>query len=492
LIALICCNAFFRAELGRAWPSVRDDLSKEGVSESQLAAVYLYKLLSKILQGDDLVWFKAIQILLSPHGNDSEDLFDDMEKSGWYARCEKTRFRFLELSLISSLKSDWYDDWLEKDRRDLAAAVDLKRNHITQSGVGFDQIWQRIKLSSELVDLYESVKDNLDDCTLHRASRKKNISENLMNKKQTAETLIKQCNFEKTKSNDKGEVIKKNLDSVEDEFKPRLEAVLEERTAIDFKIASLEEEKRRLKLELERVAQELVEAQSVQRDAMKYETQLRNELGSARSKISELLNKETIYQNACTIDSELTEQLVGIIRDVEKNSEIAHQESSNQLGEIYTQFDNAFVEAVQDHMVVLAESIQELFRRSKRLADELESVKRARNAQSVSSMLHSSLKESEKEEFSASAERLDVKVNDILDRLSEQANQVSQFNSMFEEFYKRFEAKLSSNRLLKGEVDKIKIVHSETERILKKYIVDIPIIPAKVPELLVEDVPDSP
>ena len=489
LLALIVCHPFFRAEIHRCWPTVRDDdIVKEGnLSDSQLASIHLFSFLSKVFRENDKVWHPLVLILLSPHGLDNENLFDDDRKSSWVARCERGKFRFLELSVIAGLKKDWYDDWLEKERRDLAAAVDTKRNQIIQSGVGYDQIWQRIKLSGDLVDLYESVRDNLDDCAMHRASRRKAFSELLSAKQTEADSQIETAVSEKMQSRERQDIVHSNLNSIEDQFKPRLEAILEERTAIDFKISSLEETKRKLKLELERVSQELVDVQAAQRDAMKYESNLRSELVASRSKLNEVFIKEQDCEKACDLDAQISGQIVCVLENLRTRSDEAFQKSSDEIGDVYTQFDSAFVEAVQDHMVVLAESIQELFRRSKRYSDELESVKRNRNAQSVSSMLHSSLKENEKEEFSASQERMDVKVNELLGRLGEQATQTSEFNNMFREFYKRFEAKLSSNRLLKGEVEKITVVFAETEKILKKYVAEVPAMPHHATALLVEE-----
>lgn len=60
---------------------------------------------------------------------------------------------------------------------------------------------------------------------------------------------------------------------------------------------------------------------------------------------------------------------------------------------------------------------------------------------------------------------------------------------MFGNFFARFEAKISSNRLLKGEVDKVNVVFGETDRLLKKHnIVPSPIpVPASAVTVVVED-----
>ena len=142
----------------------------------------------------------------------------------------------------------------------------------------------------------------------------------------------------------------------------------------------------------------------------------------------------------------------------------------------------------------MCESIQEIYRRVKRLADEMEAVKRTKNSQSMSEMMHSALNEYEKEEFSASVERLAMKILEIETKLKNERAEVDRFDAIVAAFFKRFESKLTSNRLLKGEVDKVNVVFAETERILTKYSLEkkAPVVAADTQQLVVEEEPDSP
>lgn len=500
-------------ELLAAWSGMRG-FQGESVSEAGAAAASLHHILTKTLRGDDAVWFDIVALMLAPHGHDRsdkpEDTFEEDERirrrsdssADWWARCERSGFRSLEIGIISHLKKDWYDDWLEKERRDLAASVDMKRNALVQRASPTSsaiypapngQMWHKIQLSGELVDLYESVRDNLDDCTMHRAGVKKDLVVALEEKKTQAAIAQREAEAGRAGALERQSVVRDNTTAMETEFRPRLDAVLEERTAIEFKISSLEEQKLRLRMELERVTQELQEAITAQRDATDYETQLRRELGTNRDKYAVILHKEEREENECTVDAELSTRCVEVLANIKPQVEKVYSDGANELNDIYTQFDNAFVEAVQDHMTVLCDSIQDIYRRTKRLADETEAVKRTRGAQSVSEMLNSALNESEKEEFNAAAERLNLKLVDLASRLRQEAEDVAKFDATFNEFYDRFQTKLSSNRLLKGEVDKIRVVFSETVKIVDKY--DLNRKQAnmqKGPELLVEESPESP
>jgi hypothetical protein len=496
LLACIVCQPNLRMELYGAWPSALEMSGEEdsGIhwTDGQLGAVHLFNFLKRTLTGNEAIWHEIVSIILAPHGDDTNELQLDEEVVGstdWLTRCERNNYRFLELSVLSKLKKDWYADWLEKERRELAASVDAKRNDIVQNG---DQLWQRIKLSSELVDLYESVKDNLDDSTVNRASRMKEVVKALSATQSEAGKTISSAQTEKENSHQRQQVVKANLANLELEFKPRLEAILEERTAIEFKLAALEDRKHQLKLELERVSQELAEVQTAQRDAMTYETQVRNELAANRRKFNEMLNKETNDEGACQTNQELHSRISVLIRSLQESTETEFLKTSSSLAEVYTNVDSAFLEAVQDHLSILAESIQDLYRKCKRLVDELESVKRTKNAQSMSSMFHES---PEKEEFSASTERLDVRINELSARLRLEADDVIQFESNFKEFFSRFESKITSNRLLGGEVEKINFVFGETQKILSKYNMGksaVAIPSPKKADILVEEIPESP
>ena len=513
LLAYIVCNDRLRMELLAAWSAVRGSQPESG-SEAYLAATLLFQILSKILRGDDLVWFDVVLLLLSPHGHDRsekpEDTLEEDERirersnssADWWARCERSGFRALEIGIISRLKKDWYDDWLEKERRDLAANVDLKRNELVQrasptSSALFSSpnghMWHKIQLSSELVDLYESVRDNLDECTMHRAGVKKELIAALEAKRTQAARAQTEADEGRAGALGRQTVVHENMDAMEKEFRPRLEAVLEERTAIEFKISSLEEQKLRLKMELERVSQELNDAMNAQRDATDYESQLRVELSTSREKFTTILRKEEREENECSVDAELNTRCVAAVNNMIPRVEKLHAEAANELNDIYTQFDNAFVEAVQDHMTVLCDSVQEIYRRTKRVADEMEAVKRTKGAQSVSEMLNSTLNESEKEEFSAAAERLNLKLVELGNRLREDADDVAKFDTTFNDFFNRFQTKLTSNRLLKGEVDKIRVVFAETAKIIDRYDLNRKPAPSpKGPELLIEESPESP
>ena len=499
LMAFIVSTPHMRTSISDSWPSVRQyvGLDMEDLSHAQLVSAHLYQFLSRALSTiDDKMWFELVKMLLAPHGEDMFPKSDEVSEEegvsdltrGWLEHCEKTGFRWLEISALSKLKRDWYDDWLEKERRDLATLVDTKRTRLIQTDVQ-ESTWSKILLSGELVDLYESVKDNLDDCAAHRTSVRKSISGELSATISGAKKQVSLAETNKSKYHARQEELAASTQQLESQYKPKLDAILEERSTIDFKIASLEEEKQRLKRELERVSQELVDAQTAQRDAMDYESQVRAELGANRSKLAQQLTKEKQAEQACIRDTEMNMQFAELIANMQAALDTNFEAQTTQLGEVYTQFDSAFIEAVQDHMSILCDCVQDLYRRIKRLSDETESVKRTRNAQSVTQMLH--LNGSEKEEFSATEERLDVKLNELSDRLSVEAANLEKFDRLFSEFYKRFETKLASNRLIRGEVDKIRIVYGEADKVVQKYIAKPAVV--KGPELLVdESPPESP
>jgi hypothetical protein len=498
LLAFIVCHGELRAELCGVWPGVASMEETPGtqLSDAHLASLHLYSFLSKCLRGDKKIWHELVCLLLAPHGRDDKVDLGEAEvkpssrpragsRANWLTLCEQQQFRIIDLSAVASLKRDWYDDFLEKERKEMALNLDKKRSGLLQAG---DSVWQRVRISTELVELYESVRDNLDDCTMHRAGARKDVIASLTGLESLASQQITTSIAEKENTKQRQETIRGKIENMETEFKPRLEAILEERTAIDFKIANLEETKKRLKLELEKVSQELVEAQTAQKDVMEYEQEIRADLVESRKKFNDMLSKEFGEEKASEVDGGLAGRMVELIRKIGEGMESSYQSGTGALGDMHTQVESAFVEAIQEHMQILGEAIQDLYRKSKRLADELESVKRTRNAQSMSAMLGSGQNENETEEFSATLDRLELKANDLMDRLAGQSDELGSFADTLQSFLRRFDNKITGNRLLKGEVDKIQFVLAETEKILRKYSPSVP----QAAELLVEESPESP
>ena len=490
-----------RSELSAVWSNVKQEISgQRDVSDAQLAAAALYQLLSRVMSGEEPLWFDLISILLSPHGNDDTDVPQDKyeedvkihEFADWVARCERTGFRSVELRLIRLLKRDWYEDYLELERRELAMSVDAKKNQILSSSDSSD-MWQRTQLSTELVDLYESIRDNLDASAMHKSEEKKSILLKLDEFKSNVEVKKDECVCSQKNSIDRQSVIKANSDKTEAEFRPRLQHVMEARISVDKRIMDLEDEKRRLRLELERVSNEIVNATNEQRECMLNEESIREELRQNRDKFNKMLETEIKEEDESKTDFEVyTRCGVAIRNSAERLGEV-FSNSANELNDVYTQFDNAFVEAVQDHVSILCDTIQDIYREVRRFSDEVDNARKNRNSHSMSQLLVGgaapSSSEETTEEFNASIERVDLRISECEQKLKQSAKSMEKFRSMFGNFFSRFESKISSNRLLKGEVDKVNVVFGETDRLLKKHnIVPSPIpVPASAVTVITDD-----
>jgi len=70
---------------------------------------------------------------------------------------------------------------------------------------------------------------------------------------------------------------------------------------------------------------------------------------------------------------------------------------------------------------------------------------------------------------------------------------MDKFRTMFGNFFGQFETRISSNRLLKGEVDKVNVVFGETDRLLKKHnIIPSPIpVPSSSVTVVVDDMTEN-
>ena len=475
-------------ELWGAWRTVKDDSpdasptsdrthATSDYSEAQLAASLLYQLFSRTLSGGDKVWFELVATLLSPHGHDSRAGVEEEEsKESWVSRCDRSGFRSLELGMLTQMKKDWLDNWLEEERREMAIILDQKRGelveriptltNLTDPNAG---LWLRIRLSAELVDLYEAVKDNLDVCNMRRAESRKDAVSVSIQKKKEAEKMLEKAVNEKINANERQKILNRDSVQSDNDFKPQLEAVMEQRSAIDSRITKLEIEKARLRIELERVSGELADAQSAQRVVMDAEFDLRNQIGDTRNRFASLMVHELEEEKAEQVDMEIYAKEVKILDQIHASIDAEFAIASTELGEIYAQFDNAFIEAVQDHLIVLSDMMDEMHRAVKRLCEELDMIYRTRSSQALSRRIVG-VEQEEKEELDAMTERLNVKSFDLENKLrSETGSEVDKFSATFKTFHKRFESKFSSNRLLNGQVEKISETLALTQALIHKY-----------------------
>jgi hypothetical protein len=342
------------------------------------------------------------------------------------------------------------------------------------------------------VDLYESVRDNLDACAMHRSEEKKQIVSKLEEYKTELEKRKNACEMSQTNSIERQTVIKTNSENTETEFRPKLQQIMGNRINVDKRITDLEDEKRRLRLELERVSSDLVAATNEQRTCMLAEDAIREELKQNRMKFESMLATEIREETESKIDFEVYTRCSVAIRNSGERLGDVFSASSNELNDVYTQFNNAFVEAVQDHVSILCDTIQEVYRQVRRHGDDLDVARKSRNSHSMTHLLvapPSLSTEGTTEEFSASLERVDLRIAEIEQKMKQGARDLDRFRIMFGNFFSRFETKISSNRLLKGEVDKVNVVFGETDRLLKKHnIIPSPIpVPATAVTVMVDE-----
>ena len=499
LLACVVCNSALRLELGESWVFLKDTMSPDAspssdrthansnLSVAQLAASALFQVLLRTMTTAEDGWFDIVSLLFAPHGRDETDVPTDTREedikirqransssADWVARCERAGFRSVELGLIRVMKREWYSEWLEMERRDLAVLVDLKKDELSTSLD--NDLWTRVTLSGELVDLYEKIRDNLDTCTVRHVEESKSLVCAIDLRLTEFGSMRSTAEADQVKSVDRQAWIGNSATETEAEYKPKIESIILQRVSIDEKISELESRKRDLKLELEQVSARLVEAQCEQRINMETEDAVRAELNEARIKFERMLESEVHEAGESAKDWSVCERGISVVGNSRNQIVGSQSTDSAKLGEVYAQFDNAFVEAVQDHISVLCESIQEIYRRCKRVCDDLESTKKSKTAQSMSQVLGNGMTDFEREEFNASVERINLRLVQLESKLREESLHVTKFAETFTNFFTRYEAKLNVNRLLKGEVDKVNVVLGEAEKLLTKYR------PQKTPE----------
>jgi hypothetical protein len=440
------------------------------------------------MSGDESVWCDLVSILLAPHGHDENEIpvdkYEEDAKIGnktadWVARCERIGFRSIEIQLVRTLKKGWYSEYLEMERREFALLADQKRSEL-MSAV---DVWTRSQLSQELIDIYESIRDNLDTSAMHRSEEKKGVFVRLEAAGNDVEKMRQSCTISQTNAAERQSVIQKNSETTELEYRPKLQKIMERRIEIDNRISFLESEKRRLRLELEKVSNDLVSATNEQREAMIVEETIRGELRASRVKFESMLDTEYREESESRTDFEILSRCAVAIRNSKDRLSDLYTSSTSDLNDVCTQFDNAFTESVQDHVLILCETIEEIYRRVWKISDELENIKKSRNTHSMSQILRrppASTVADDHEEFSASVEGYEVRISECESKLGLAVIEVEKFFSVFRAFFSRFETKITSNRLLKGQVDKVGIVYGEVEKMLQKHGVLTRIPPSAV------------
>jgi hypothetical protein len=421
LLETIITNPSLRGEIAEAWLTVRDE--SEHSLASQVAAISLFRLLRRTMDGSETEWYNTISLLFS-EGLPVEAGLSMIELIG------------------QALKRDWYEAWLRTEIEILQGQAESMRN------ASVTDPWEKLTLSNDRVDTLAQMRDDINTLSLHRRERREYLESFLSSLKTKCERMVKE-----TSPSTVSLEIRAQKGMTDIEFGRRLDDIAYRRADIDSKLDSLYAEQDRFRIELDRVTNEIEETLKQQRMCLQEEENVRDELIVSKANFENLIQIQQMTMETARILSDFSNISTATIDLIFAKLPDRFADSTDD--------EFSTIESVQDHIALISGLVQESFRRIKRASDEIDTATRSL-AYSIQSV------EEEAHEFSASEDHTKASIERSMNVLSDEALDLAKLEESSTSFFGKFE--LNSNRLIQGEIEKFKVLLSESTRILQRHL----------------------
>jgi len=333
----------------------------------------------------------------------------------------ETQLQWL-LNIVQVTKCDWQEEQLRAERKDLALRAEGLRQEIHRLGAepGEDRdAWynQRTQLSTDLLNTYQAVRQNLEEAQNHRreliTARESDLR--LLEEQIQAQAIGLEGSAKAAA--DKQRQLEAELRQSRDGFQAQLQQMDEARAEVDRELTELEERKRKLRMELDEVSRTLDEVRTKQRQHMEVCDKRRAELAEQKATFKEQIDNEDSAAKEAERNKGLAERTQELVRATDT---LLQQTLGTQLEELtrkQTQFQDHFKELLRGHLTYSEEQLGHLRFRAEQLVSAPEEDVAAKAAISAASQAaqqalrgfsdeHSTLLEGT--EMVASLERLDA------------------------------------------------------------------------------------
>ncbi|CAJ1398498.1 unnamed protein product [Effrenium voratum] len=311
-----------------AEPSLREHYVNLTSADASPAA--LHDLLCKSLAFPAAQWQALIQVAMSG------DL--PSEQLTWI------------VSAVTAMKIDWNEEVLCHERKELAVKAELFKQELRPLGDSDENTKKRIELSTQLLQTYQEVQQNLQSSEEHREEVRQLRQGDLQHLHLQIQARIVGLQSQAESSTKSQKDLEGELNQSQDSLRLQLEHMDEVRAQIDKEIEELDERKRQLRMELDAVSRQLDEARAKQKQHMEKSDKQRSELYSIKSSLKGKINAATSEAQSSEREKDLLDQTRKIIEEVTASLQASGKEQDMDLKQKQVDFQEHFKALLADHL----------------------------------------------------------------------------------------------------------------------------------------------
>lgn len=260
------------------------------------------------------------------------------------------------VSVISATKSDWHEEGLYAERKELALKAEYLRQEIKQleSQCTVDALDEphrkRVALSNDLLQTYQAVRLNLDEAQSLRKEVQSTRSSDLALIIEQVQAYMVTLQSAAQSSTDRHKHLEGELQQSHDSIQVQLQQMNEVRAQIDKEIEDLEKRKRELRMELDEVSRQLDESRSKQRLHMEKCDKQRRELDSLRGGFKGQIEAETAIISHAESEKFVIERTKELLEQAEATVQQSLGSQLEDLKRKHAQFEDNFRGLLAEHL----------------------------------------------------------------------------------------------------------------------------------------------
>ncbi|KAF4728567.1 hypothetical protein FOZ62_001385 [Perkinsus olseni] len=384
---------------GSSSPTVDDDGSSvakertlvEAAEEMEReAAVLLHELLSRLLNGSPAVWEPVVAHLLSTNPEylyfDTTDAAPPSCRTPGVQSFEKARDGgdgcAWSLSILSDcLKKDWNTEWLICEMKRNGIEADCRRQElmVAANKRPEDGDWDRwfdarLAQSEGLVHLWGRLNDHAKTSIDSRAEHEKKVASKCDRMVQSSTASSQRASSMVTTQQDAQSRDAAGLASQEKRVDEQMEAMMADRKEVDARIAALEAKKQSLRLQLEKVSEDLVEAQRQQVLCMQREESVRKSLADTKESYNQSIKAaeaaETKFNRLHDRFDEVA-TMAGSSKDAVAQTD---DKAGVELKKKLSQINQAYIGTCREHLRFIEDRMNSVSSNVKKLAQQKEAL----------------------------------------------------------------------------------------------------------------------
>ncbi|KAF4660060.1 hypothetical protein FOL47_007309 [Perkinsus chesapeaki] len=360
------------------------------------AAGLLFSLLSKLLDGDSEVWVPVVAHILST-SPEYLAASEPSEPAGAAASPSRTpaveAFKKAKeggdacvwsLNILSHcLKKDWNASWLASEMKRNGIEADYRRQElmVAMNKRPQDNDWDkwfdaRLGQSENLVALWGRIRDHASSSIKCREAHEDIIASECDKMTKSAVASSQKAALMANGQRDTQARDASGLNCQEKRVEEQMNAMMTDRKEIDARIAALEAKKMKLRLELEKISEDLVEAQRQQVLCMQREDSVRKSLGDTRQSYQQSIRAAEEAENKYGRLQKRFDKIVELAGNSKRVVAETDEKMGVEMKKKLSQISQAYIGTCREHLRFIEDRMTNISENVKKLAQQKETLER--------------------------------------------------------------------------------------------------------------------